>query len=202
MQSTKIGVLIRTYDKYKANLAPLVESLRSAVSYIVVGYDLISSLPENGIQEKCDKFFLYHGVGNDWARKQESELYLQKTGLKILELSECDYALTITGDVKIENPGGIVSLLDVLGDNDLIAGQWWNICGTLIMFGKVHELYKIFCDVPSGFPQFEIKTTRAIRRNSIQYEIHKCTSADQGIWGDLIGYKRGINNYSPDGVGL
>lgn len=194
MRDGDIGILIRTYDRYIDNLGPLLDSLSGY--YTVVGYDKIEAVPPDIIQAKGTTFFIHNGTGSGWERKQEGDRVLKRKGTSILS-AHVGYILSITGDVVIEKPESIPLLIDALGDNDLIGTQWWDICGDLIMFGKAHKMHKVFCDIPPGGQQCEKKMMDAFHRNSINYGICHCRKEDRGLWGELIGYRRGNDNYPP-----
>lgn len=197
MQEAGIGILIRTYDRYIDNMEPLLDSLQS--HYKVVGYDLIERLPPDNVKAKCDSFFVHKGEGLGWIRKQEGDRAVKAIGMAMLASEGLAYILSVTGDAVIDKPEDIAFLVDALKGNDLMGTQWWDICGDLIMFGKADKMYKVFCDIPGGPPQGEIKMMRAFYRNSIKFAIHKCTKEDKGIWGSVIGYQRGHDNYPPNG---
>lgn len=195
MCATEIGVLIRTYDRYIDNLEPLLDSL--ALYYTVVGYDVIETAPSDDIAGKCDRLFLHNGTGSEWWRKQEGDRMLKRTGMAILAGQGLTHILSMTGDALVGKPENIPLLVGALEEKDLMGTQWWNICGDLVMFGKAGKMHKVFCDISGGPPQCEKKMMTAFYRNSIKFAIHQCTKDDQGIWGEIIGYRRGHDNYSP-----
>ena len=188
--NTDIAILVRAYDRDASYLNELIESLSGF--YTVVGYDTIATLPPVEAIQHCDYFF----TGGYTKGKQGGDLFYTKNGLGVL-YDKYKYTLSITGDAVIALPENIPKLIQLLGDDDLIAPQWRRDCGTVMYFGLTQKLYLAFSDIIDERPQLERRFTKALKSNNIKYAISECRAGNLGMWGEVLGYRRRSNNYPP-----
>lgn len=188
----KIGVIIGAYDRDVKYVGELGRSLKTAGYYVVLAYDAQSIAPDIKTINSCHYFV----SGGGHLPRPAGHLRNMKRGHRILYHEGCQYSMCITGDAVIEEPEKIVDLIDILGDNNVIASQWKQGIGTMIYFGKTWMLHNVFRIMPDGITQNEKKFRRAMNELGGRAKICPCTEGDKGIWGD-IGFWRRHGHYMP-----
>lgn len=191
---SRTAILITSHDAHIRHMREATLSALLSTEFVAVAHEVNRILPSREFIDECPIFV----CGGKALGKQYGELRNYRRGLAMIHAmwrNDVDFVLKVPGDGIVGNPQGLRQLPALLGKADVLSPQWNGHVSSMVQFGRLSTLRRLWDNVGEIEVQVERELHKAMKQLGLVAKVMPITRADRGIWREVLGFWRIGGNY-------